>query len=155
MRAEVDVTPAIHRRVVRVSAAALFVAWYMGASAQENAASAAAACDLPKLFAIPPVAAIVGNEEALHAEAKTYFTGIAAYSACIQAELVAAGGEQAPELIRQVLIRRNNAAVDEADFMMKRFTETFGPAVAPAAAASTAAPGPAPVASSVPPPAAR
>jgi hypothetical protein len=83
---------------------------------------------LPKLFVIPPQAEIAGNEPAIRAAAKTYFEGIAAYSACLQAELVAAGGESAPAVVRQVLILRNNAAVEEADYMMKRFTDTFGAA---------------------------
>ena len=50
------------------------------------------------------------------------------YTACIQAELAAAGGDAAPELVKRMLVSRNNAAVAEAEFMMKLFTENVGAA---------------------------
>ena len=127
------------------SAIVVFVAWCAGAAGQRNGDSAAdARCGLPKLFVVPPKDEIAGNGEDIKAAAKTYFEGIAAYSACLQAELSAAGGDTAPSLIKQILIRRNNTAVEEANFMMKRVTDTFGAAATPA-----------PVASSTPAPAAR
>jgi hypothetical protein len=69
-----------------------------------------------------------------------YFTGMQAYAACIQAELLAAGGDDAPDLVKKVLVSRNNTAVAEAEFMMKLFTDNVGPADVPAASAAPAAP---------------
>jgi hypothetical protein len=102
------------------------LAFCFGATGQSINTSPGAGCELPKLFVIPPKDALAGKEAEIQAAAKTYFDGIGAYSACIQAELAAAGGDAAPELVRQILIRRNNALVEEADLMMKRFTVTFG-----------------------------
>jgi hypothetical protein len=99
----------------------------------------ALACELPKLVAIPPKDQMAGKEAEIRAAAGTYFTAIQAYTTCLQAELTAAGGESAPTLVRQVLVARNNAAVAEAQFVMKQFTDNFGagdatqtPAAAPA-----------------------
>lgn len=89
-------------------------------------ASNALACDLPKLLAIPPKDQIAGKEAELRTAAAAYFTAMQAYSACVQAELVGAGGEAAPEIIRRVLISRNNTAVAEAEFMMKLYTDNVG-----------------------------
>jgi hypothetical protein len=86
----------------------------------------ALACDLPKLAVIPPKDQVAGKEAEIRAAATTYFTGIQAYTACIQAELTGAGGDDAPLVVRQVLVARNNAAVAEAQFMMKLFTDNVG-----------------------------
>jgi hypothetical protein len=50
-----------------------------------------------------------------------------AYTACVQAELAGRGGDTAPAIVRQALVRRNNAAAAEMQFMMKLFTENVGP----------------------------
>jgi hypothetical protein len=89
-------------------------------------AANALACELPKLVAIPPKDQVAGKEAELRAAAATYFTGIQAYTACVQAELAGAGGDSAPLVVRQVLVARNNAAVAEAQFMMKLFTDNVG-----------------------------
>jgi hypothetical protein len=101
-------------------------------------AGGALACDLPKLVPIPPKDEVAGKEEELRAAANTYFTAMQAYVACIQAELTAAGGDAAPDLVKRVLVARNNTAVAEAEFMMKLFTDNVGvaqtgPAPTPAA----------------------
>jgi hypothetical protein len=85
------------------------------------------ACELPKLAVIPPKDQVAGKEAQIRAAAAAYFTGIQAYTACIQAELAGAGGESAPAVLKQVLIARNNTAVAEAEFMMKLFTDNVGP----------------------------
>jgi hypothetical protein len=90
-------------------------------------AGSALACDLPKLVAIPPKDQIAGKEAEVRAAAAAYFTAMQAYSACIQAELVGAGGDAAPAIVRRVLVARNNAAVAEAEFMMKLYTDNIGP----------------------------
>jgi len=89
-------------------------------------AGTAIACDLPKLAVIPPKDKVAGNELLLRASASAYFTAIQAYTTCVQAELAAAGGDAAPEIVKRVLVTRNNTAVAEAEFMMKLFTENVG-----------------------------
>jgi hypothetical protein len=96
----------------------------------------AVACDLPKLAVIPVKDEVAGKEEQIRAAANTYFTSMQAYTACIQAELMAAGGDSAPDVVKRVLISRNNTAVAEAEFMMKLFTDNVG-------AAATGPPAPA------------
>lgn len=99
-------------------------------------AGSALACDLPKIAVIPPKEQVAGKEAEIRAAATAYFTAMQAYTACIQAELEAAGGDSAPDVVKRVLVARNNTAVAEAEFMMKLFTENVG--------ASPAAAGPAP-----------
>ena len=41
----------------------------------------------------------------------------------IRAELDAAGGDNAPTLVKNVLVLRNNTAVAEKEFMIKLYTE--------------------------------
>jgi hypothetical protein len=95
-------------------------------------AGGAMACDVPKLAVIPPKDEVAGKEAEVRAAASAYFTAMQAYTACVQAELESAGGESAPDLVRRVLVARNNAAVAEAEFMMKLFTDNVGPAAATA-----------------------
>ena len=102
-------------------------------------AGSALACDLPKLAVIPPKDQVAGKEAEIRAAANAYFTGMQAYTACVQAELAAAGGDSAPDVVKRVLVARNNTAVAEAEFMMKLFTENVGsaaPGAAPPAAPS-------------------
>ena len=105
-------------------------------------ASSALACDLPKLVAIPPKDQVPAREVEIRVSASIYFTAMQTYAACIQEELTAAGGESAPDLVKRILISRNNTAVAEAQFMMKLFESNVGPAVpgAPTAAPAAAEP---------------
>ena len=89
-------------------------------------AGTAVACDLPKLAVIPPKDEVAGKEAEIRAAANAYFTGMQAYTSCVQDELTAAGGDAAPDLIKRVLVSRNNTAVAEAEFMMKLFTDNLG-----------------------------
>jgi hypothetical protein len=101
-------------------------------------AGSAMACDLPKLAVIPPKDEVAGMEAEIRAAANAYFTGMQAYTACIQTELADAGGESAPPLVKRVLVARNNSAVAEAEFMMKLFTDNVGPVeAAPVGSAPT------------------
>ena len=100
----------------------------------------ALACDLPKLAVIPPKAQIVGNDGLVRVAANAYFTAMQTYAACIQQELAAAGGDSAPDLVKRILVSRNNTAVAEAEFMMKLFTDNVGAADVPAAAPAAAPP---------------
>ena len=88
------------------------------------------ACEMPKLVIIPAKNQIAGKEAEVRTSAGAYFTSMQAYTACIQAELAGAGGDSAPDVIKKVLIARNNAAVAEAQFMMKLFTDNVGPIAA-------------------------
>jgi hypothetical protein len=90
-------------------------------------AGGAMACDLPKIAIIPPKDQVAGKEAEIRAAAGAYFTAMQAYTACIQAELAGAGGEAAPDVVKKVLVARNNAAVAEAEFVMKLFTNNVGP----------------------------
>ncbi len=100
-------------------------------------AGTAVACDLPKLAVIPPKDQVAGKEAEIRAAANAYFTGMQAYTACVQGELTAAGGDGAPDVIKRVLVSRNNTAVAEAEFMMKLFTDNVGAADAPGATPAT------------------
>jgi hypothetical protein len=102
-------------------------------------AGSALACDLPKLAPIPPRDQMVGRESEVRTTANNYFTAMQAYAACTQQELAAAGGDSAPDLVKRILVSRNNTAVAEAQFMMKLYETTFG-AADPAAAGPPAEP---------------
>jgi hypothetical protein len=90
-------------------------------------AGSALACDLPKIPIIPPKDEVAGKEAELRTAAAAYFTAMQAYTACVQAELQSAGGDSAPDMLKRVLVARNNTAVAEAEFMMKLFTDNVGP----------------------------
>jgi hypothetical protein len=98
----------------------------------------ALACTLPKLAVIPPKDQVAGKEAEIRAAMAEYSTGIDAYVACVRAELEAAGGDNASDTVKRVLVSRNNAAVAEMEFMIKLYTDNVGP-VGPGA--PTAAPG--------------
>ena len=95
-------------------------------------AGSAVACTLPKLALIPPKDQVAGKENEVTAAMTEYSTGMDAYVGCIRAELDAAGGDNAPALIKSVLVLRNNTAVAEKEFMIKLYTENVASA-APAA----------------------
>ncbi len=83
----------------------------------------AMACSLPKLAVIPPKDQVAGNEAAITAAMTEYSNAMDAYVGCIRAELDAAGGDNAPALVKNVLVLRNNTAVAEKEFMIKLYTE--------------------------------
>ena len=89
-------------------------------------AGGATACELPKIAIIPAKAQVAGKEAEIRTAASAYFAAMQAYTACVQAELAGAGGDAAPNVVKKVLVARNNAAVAEAEFMMKLFTSNVG-----------------------------
>src|SRR5262245_45719896 len=89
--------------------------------------SAAGACDLPALMVVPPAGTVDDFAGQRIAQMQRYVTGIREYTACVQAELAAAGGDAAPESLRNALIGRNNAAVAEARVVMDLFGERVAP----------------------------
>jgi len=100
-------------------------------------AGGAMACELPKLVIIPAKSEVAGKEAEVRTAAGAYFSAMQAYTACVQAELAGAGGDAAPDLVKKVLVARNNAAVAEAQFMMKLFEDNLGPIAAAPGGAKT------------------
>src|SRR5262245_34898577 len=89
--------------------------------------TAAAACDLPALMVVPAAGTVDDFAGQRIAQMQRYVTGIREYTACLQAELAAAGGDAAPASLRNALIDRNNAAVAEARAVMDLFGERVAP----------------------------
>jgi hypothetical protein len=94
------------------------------------------ACDLPALVAIPAKGDVGDKGPQVSAEVAAYVESLRTYTACVQAELAAAGGDSAPPIIKAVLVQRNNLAVAEGQAVMKQYNESI--------AADSAAPPPAP-----------
>lgn len=86
--------------------------------------SAFAACEQPSLVLIPAQEEIEGNEREIVEDTQAYFQGMQAYVECIQQELAAAGDDP-PDLLRSVLVQRNNAAVAEAEAVQQIFQSRF------------------------------
>ena len=114
----------------------------IGCGVLATMAGNALACTLPKLPVVPPKDQVAGKESAITLAMNEYSTSIDAYVACVRAELDAAGGEAAPDIVKRVLVTRNNTAVAEKEFMIKLYTANVGPAAdaAPAAPDGAAAP---------------
>lgn len=89
---------------------------------------AASACDLPTLVAIPASDALGETAPKLLVRVRDYVAGIRTYTACIQAELATAGGDAAPQSLRDQLTLRNNNAVAEARAVLALFEERVAPA---------------------------
>jgi hypothetical protein len=118
-------------RVTKVAVAALTMS---------GAASMALACDMPPLVAIPEKEAVGDKGPQIQAEFQKYYDGMKAYSACVQAELKAAGQDTAPTLMKAVLVQRNNSAAAEVEAVLKALNAAVPNAGAAAGAAPTAAP---------------
>jgi hypothetical protein len=100
-------------------------------------AGSALACDLPKLAVIPEKEQAAGKEAAIEADTTRYFQQMMVYKACIGQEYQAAGGENAPDLIKRVLGLRAKAATEEEDFVKRLYENNVGkPAPAIAAPAN-------------------
>lgn len=78
----------------------------------------AVACTVPPLVNIPDDAK--SQAEKVQQEFKDYYDKMKGYTACIQNELTAAGGDNAPKLTKMVLVARNNAAVAEVEAVRKQ-----------------------------------
>src|SRR5215831_21350707 len=103
----------------------------IGALALCSAAARAYACDLPSIPLIPAQSEVGERLDQVRAEASVYFSGMRAYSACVQAELKAAGGDAAAGVVKAMLVARNNAAVAEAQAVQKLFEERIGGGLTP------------------------
>jgi hypothetical protein len=89
--------------------------------------AAASACDLPALVAIPAASSLGEAAPQLLVRTRAYVAGIQAYTACVQAELAAAGGDAAPPSVRAQLTARNNNAVAEARTVLALFEQRVAP----------------------------
>jgi hypothetical protein len=103
-------------------------------------AGVALACDMPPLVAIPPKDAVGDKGPQIQQETTKYFEGMKVYTACVQAELTAAGGDSAPTIMKAVLVQRNNYAVAETQAVLKAYDESVGVAAILTPAAPAAAP---------------
>ena len=86
-------------RITKIAAAALLMS---------GTASVALACDLPPLVAIPAKDAVGDKARRSKTETDQYFEAMKVYTACVQAELTAAGGDSAQTIMKAVLVQRNN-----------------------------------------------
>ena len=94
---------------------------------------AAAGCENPPLVLIPAAETLSKKEQERKKEQEKaaeamqkYSNAMQAYVACIQEELKAAGGDNAPELTKKVLVARNNAAVAEFEAVDKWYKASAG-----------------------------
>lgn len=86
------------------------------------------ACTMPPLIYFPPAEELEPDvAPALRYAASEYFSQMEAYTDCIKAELEEAGGDDAPELVKQALVTRNNVAVAEVDSVLSIVEETLEP----------------------------
>jgi hypothetical protein len=93
--------------------------------------STALACEYPALPVIPPPDGLSTREkERVQEDVVKYFDGMRVYAGCVQAELTAAGNDAAPTSIKNVLVARNNAAVAEAQAVIKLY-EPYSPKASP------------------------
>lgn len=86
--------------------------------------NAFAACEQPSLVIIPDQEDLEGNEREVVEATQAYFEGMQDYVECIQQELESAG-DNPPEIYRNVLVRRNNTAVAEAEAVQTWFNSRF------------------------------
>ena len=85
------------------------------------------ACENPSLPDIP--GRNMGGpavRQAAQLTMQAYFDAMDEYVSCIQAELTAAGGDDAPDMVKVALVQRNNLAVAEAQAVADWFEDRFG-----------------------------
>jgi hypothetical protein len=99
-------------------------------------AYAGQACEMPPLMVIPSAHEAAARLEQLRAEFQAYYQGMQEYTACVQAELASAGGDDAPASVKAVLVQRNNSAVAEVQAMMRLYETNVTPASVPAGPAA-------------------
>jgi hypothetical protein len=83
-------------------------------------------------MAVPPKDQVGDQAEKLREEWNAYYQAMLAYTSCVQAELDAAGGTNAPTVMKAVLVQRNNSAVAEVTAVKKLLDAALGPTVVPA-----------------------
>lgn len=88
------------------------------------ATNAYAGCEQPPLVVIPPADALDESDGTVHDETNAYFQAMQDYVSCIRAELEA-GGDDASELFKLLLVQRNNLAVAEAEAVQRWYESRF------------------------------
>ncbi len=119
-------------RITKIAAALLMT----------GTAGAGLACTLPPLVAIPAKDAVGDKGPQIQQETAQYFDAMKAYTACVQAELTAAGGDSAQRVVKAVLVQRNNSAVAEGQAVLKAYNESMGTSGAAPGAAAPGGPSP-------------
>ena len=105
---------------------------FVAATVLSGVASVGFACDMPPLMAVPPKDQAAGQADKLREEWNAYYQAMSTYTSCVQAELEAMGGTNAPTIAKTVLVQRNNSAVAEVSAVKKLLDEALGPTVVPA-----------------------
>jgi hypothetical protein len=85
----------------------------------------AMACELPTVPQIPGEDDLEPGPAAqqIALEVQDYFLAMQTYTECVVAELDSAGGDNAPQPLRRLLIARNNAAIAEAEAVQKLWND--------------------------------
>ena len=91
-------------------------------------ARAVSACEMPPLAAVPAAKEAAGKEKEILADVQRYHDAMTAYADCLKKELTAAGGNDAPPLLKTILVTRYNSAVAEVQAVLKSFDENVKPA---------------------------
>ena len=86
-------------------------------------ARAASACEMPPLAAVPAAKDVAGKQKDILADVQRYHEAMTAYTDCLKKELMAAGGNDAPPLLKTILVTRYNSAVAEVQAVLKAFDE--------------------------------
>jgi hypothetical protein len=84
------------------------------------------ACEQPSLPVIPAQPDVAGQEERIVHEVHDYAYAATAYLRCIEAEIKAASGRRSDPFRRDLLVRRNNAAVQEMNAVTQLFVDRVG-----------------------------
>lgn len=90
------------------------------------AASHAAACENPPLAQVPTPEETENPAEdipAVQSEVEGYYAAMQEYTQCLQAEVEQARADDAPDLVQNLLVRRNNAAVAEVEAVVEQFRQ--------------------------------
>jgi hypothetical protein len=91
-------------------------------------ARAVSACEMPPLAVVPAAKEAAGKEKDILADVQRYHDAMTVYADCLKKELMAAGGNDAPPLLKTILVTRYNSAVAEVQAVLKSFDENVKPA---------------------------
>jgi hypothetical protein len=90
-------------------------------------ASHCLACEQPRLPVIPAEADVAKQREQIVHDVHDYAYAATAYLKCIEAEIKGVTGRRSDPFRRDLLVRRNNAAVQEMNAVTQLFVERVGP----------------------------
>jgi hypothetical protein len=90
-------------------------------------ARAVSACEMPPLAAVPAAKDVAGKQKDILADVQRYHDAMMVYADCLKTELTAAGGNDAPPLLKTILVTRYNSAVAEVQAVLKAFDDNVKP----------------------------